>query len=184
MSYKQVSIKKAGNGAGCAMPKNPTVILVDVEDVTAEPTRENGVTKVVGELTLGVSAKATGVYATPTSIEAGYEMAGELDAKGFKQKVAFEHPGDSEEINNFIEHAANRGYIILVTGCDGAKGKTKIYGSKCNPMFINVEQTDNKEALKAKLSFAQEQTSQFVPGFYEGALPALAEDAAPASEAL
>jgi len=40
--YNPVSILKTDEGAGCPRPKNPTIILVPVEFVAAEPTREIG----------------------------------------------------------------------------------------------------------------------------------------------
>lgn len=173
--YNKVSIPKNGDGAGCAIPKDPNIILVDVEDITAEPTRTVGNVATEGDLTLAEGAKAVKIYATPSSIEEGFELSGEADAKGYKQKVSFEHPGDSDEINNFTEVAANKGFVILVKQCDGTStGKTKIYGSKCNPMVISVENTNNKEATKRKFDFAQEIAGKFLAGVYAGEEPEVA----------
>ncbi len=179
----KVSIPKNGDGAGCAIPKDPTIILVDVEDVASEPTRTVGNIITEGDLELKEGAKAIGIYATPVSIEDTTENSGDMDAKGFKQKLAFEHPGDSADINNFIEGNANRSFIILSKQCDGsAAGRTKIYGSKCNPLSLTVETTDNKDAAKKKLSFAQEISGKFLPGVYGGAMPELAAAAAATQE--
>lgn len=176
--YKKVSIPKNGDGAGCAIPKDPNIILVDVEDIQSEPTRTVGNVATEGDLTLKEGAEAVKIYATPSSIEEGFELSGEADAKGYKQKVSFEHPGDSDEINNFTEVAANKGFVILVKQCDGtAAGKTKIYGSKCNPMVLSVENTNNKETVKRKFDFAQEIAGKFLAGTYNG------EDVTVAAEA-
>lgn len=177
--YKKVSIPKNGDGAGCAIPKDPNIILVDVQDIKTEPTRTVGNVVTDGNLTLEEGAKAIKIYATPSSIEEGYELSGEADAKGYKQKVSFEHPGDSDEINNFTEVAANKGFVLLVKQCDGsATGKTKIYGSKCNPMFLSVENTNNKEAVKRKFDFTQEIAGKFLAGVYSGDEPEVADVAA------
>lgn len=176
MPLPKFSIPKNGDGAGCATPKDPTIIVIDVDDVQSEPTRVVGNTVVEGELTLTQGGKAMGIYATPDTIDAGYDPEGETDAKGFKQKVGFDHPGDSVEINNFAEGGANKGFILLVKECDGsASGTTKIYGSKCNPLFMTSSPTNNKDGNKRHFDFAQSQVSKFVPGFYNGELPALAE---------
>lgn len=178
MGYIKSSIPKSGDGAGCAIPKDPTIILVDVEDVTAEPTRTVGNIATEGDLTLAEGAKGIGIYATPSTIEEGFELSGEADAKGYKQKISFEHPGDSDEINNFTEFAANRQFIALVKQCDGTSaGKTKIYGSKCNPLVMAVEPTNNKEAAKRKFDFAQEIAGKFLAGVYSGKAVSLADAA-------
>ena len=182
--YTKVSIPKKGDGAGAASIKNPTVVLVDVADVTAEPTRTFGNVVTTGDLTLEVSAKAVGIYATPSSIEAGFETSGEVDGKGYKQKLSFEHPGESDELCSFQEANLNRGFIALVTECDGsAKGKVKMYGSKCNPLFMNIEPTNNKESVKSKFTFSQEIAGKFLPGVYVGTMPTLAAETAPEAAA-
>lgn len=174
--YTKVSIPKNGDGAGCAIPKDPTIILVDVEDIEKEPTRSVGNVVTEGDLTLKTGAKAIGIYATPSSIEEGFELSGDVDAKGYKQKLSFEHPGDSDEINSFTEAAANKQFIALVKQCDGTSaGKTKIYGSKCNPLVMAVEPTNNKEAVKRKFDFAQEIAGKFLPGVYSGTAVSLAD---------
>lgn len=40
MPYVKVSIPKNGDGAGCADPKSSEIIVIDVEDIVTEPTRE------------------------------------------------------------------------------------------------------------------------------------------------
>lgn len=178
----KVSINKNGDGAGCAVPKDPTIIVINIEDVATEPTRTVGNTVVEGKLTLNEGAEAIGVYATPDTIDTGYDQEGETDAKGFKQKVGFDHPGDSVEINNFTEGGANKGFILLVKECSGsASGKTKIYGSKCNPLYMTSTPTNNKDGNKRHFDFAQTQVGQFVPGVYKGELPKIAATATSAT---
>lgn len=176
----KVSINKNGDGAGCATPKDPTIIVVDVDDVASEPTRVVGNTVLQGDLELKEGAKAIGIYATPDTIDAGYDQEGETDARGFKDKVGFDHPGDSTDINNFAEGGANKGFIILVKECDGtANGKTKMYGQKCSPLFMTSSPANNKEGNKRHFDFNQSMSTKFVPGEYTGTMPELA----PTSEA-
>lgn len=174
--YVKVSIPKSSDGAGAAVAKDPNVIVIFAEDVSAEPTRAHGNVALSGNYTLATGAKAIGLYMTPSTISAGYDTEGEVDGKGFKLKVEGEHPGNDVSVENFIEGAANKGLILLVKSCDGtSSGKVKAYGSKCNPMYLSPEPTDSKEGNKVKLSFAQEVPQMFLPGVYTGTMPTLAD---------
>ena len=55
----KVSINKNGDGAGCATPKDPTIIVVDVDDVASEPTRVVGNTVLQGDLELKEALTST-----------------------------------------------------------------------------------------------------------------------------
>ena len=85
--YTKVSILKNGDGAGCAVIKDPNIILIDVDDIVTEPTRSHGNVVMKGDYTLAENAKSIAVYATPTSIACGADQEGEVDAKGYKDKV-------------------------------------------------------------------------------------------------
>lgn len=174
--YVKVSIPKSSDGAGSAVAKDPNVIIMFTEDITAEPTRSHGNVAMSGNYALASGAKAVALYLTPSSISAGYDAEGDVDAKGFKHKVEGEHPGDDSAVENFIEAAANKGMVVLVKGCDGTSdGKVKAYGTKCNPLFLSPEVTDSKEGNKTKLAFAQEVAQKFLPGVYSGTMPDLAD---------
>lgn len=174
--YNPVSILKTDEGAGCPRPKNPTIILVPVEFVAAEPTREIGDIVMKSDLELIAEKKAIGIYATPSTIECTEESEGDPDARGVKVGIAFEHPGDSAEIAGFTEYARNRGFIALNRDC--ANGNTAEYrGSKCNPLFLMTEYTNNKDARKRKLTFKQEQRDLIGASIYKGKMPELADEA-------
>lgn len=95
MTYVKVSIPRASDNAGAPMPKNPTIIVVDADDVASEPTRSPGNIALTGDLTLKDGAVAVGIYATPTTIQPTEETSGDLDARGVIKGVQFDHPGDS-----------------------------------------------------------------------------------------
>lgn len=175
--YLRVSIPKSSDGAGSAVAKDPIVIVMFADEVTAEPTRSHGNVAMTGNYTLATGASAIGLYMTPSTISAGYDTEGEVDGKGFKHKVEGEHPGNDTAVENFIEAAANRGLIILVRSCDGSSaGTMKAYGTKCNPLYLSPEPTDSKEGSKVKLAFAQELPQKFLPGVYSGTVPTLADN--------
>ena len=176
MSYNKISIPKTGDGAGCATPKLSEIIIIDAADIKVEPTRTVGDTTMTGDFELLEGAKALSIYGTPSSIEYIEEHTGEADARGVKVGIAFEHPGNSKEIKSFNEAYMNRAVVALVKECDGsATGRTQAFGSKCNPLFLTTESTNNKEATKRKFTFKQEMADKFLPGDYTGAEPTLAD---------
>ena len=176
--YTKVSIPKNGDGAGCPVSKSSNIIIIDVDDIKTEPTREVGNTALKGDLELETDAKAVAIYATPTTISETEEYSGDADARGVKQGLEFEHPGNSSAVKGFSEAFMNRGEVILVTDCDGtAAGRTQMFGRKCNPLFMSIERTGNNEANKRKFTFKQELNDKFLPGDYSGAMPAVAEAA-------
>ncbi len=177
--YTQVSIPKNGDGAGVPIPKNPTIIVIDVNDIVTEPTRKVGDVSMVGEYELKEGAKAIGVYATPSTIEITEENSGDPDARGFMVGVTFEHPGNTKEIKNFTERYANRGVVILTRECNG-DARIEAHGDKCNPLFLTTTRTATKDANKRQFVFKQEMNSPYVSGDYTGTLPELAAE--PAAE--
>lgn len=183
MAYQKVSIPKNGDGAGCATAKASEIIIIDVDDIKEEPTRTVGNPAMDGDYTLNEGATAIAIYATPSSIDLPEEYSGDADARGVKQGVAFEHPGNSVEIKGFTEAYMNRGVVILVKECDGsAAGRTQAFGSKCNPLFMTVESTNNKDATKRKFTFKQELNDKFLPGDYSGTAVTVAAKAGANSE--
>ena len=61
---------------------------------------------------------------------------------------------------------------------DCANGNTAEYrGSKCNPLFLTTEYTNNKDARKRKLTFKQEQRDLIGASIYTGKMPELADEA-------
>ena len=173
--YTKVSIPKASAGAGAPLPKNPDITIIDVDDVVSEPTRSHGDTALTGNFTLKEGAKAVKIYATPTTIAPGFEVSGEVDAKGFIKKLEFTHPGDDKAVNDFIESHANVGMIALVGNC--ADGTKKVYGSKCNPLYLGVEPTLNNEATNHKITLQQAMADAFLPGIYSGTDVSVADPA-------
>lgn len=181
--YTKVSVPKNSDGAGAATIKDPTVILVDVEDIQAEPSRSVGNTALVGDLTLKESAKAVGIYATPSSIVITEESSGEVDARSIIKGVEYVHPGDSVDIANHQEAFLNKGVVALVKECDGSSaGRTRLVGSKCNPLYLAPEYTNSNEATSRKFVWKQNQGDKFVVGTYSGETPTLAAAASQSPE--
>ncbi len=176
--YTKVSIPKPGDGAGCPTPRKSQIIIVDVEDVASEPTREVGDVAVQGNLTLKTGAKAVSIYATSSTIHPTEDFAGDPDAEGVRNGLVFEHPGNSVAIKNFLEVFKNKGVIAIVTECDGtAAGRPQIIGRVCNPLRLSVESQLDNEATKRTLTWSQTIPDKFLAGEYSGEMPEVAADA-------
>lgn len=175
MTYKKVSVPKNGDGAGCAVAKSSDIIIIDAEDIVSEPERSVGNVVMKGNYELKEKAEAVCIYATAPSIETPEEYAGDPDARGVKLSVSYEHPGNSVDIKNHVEAYMNKGVVILVRECDGSsRGRIQAYGSKCNPLYMTPETTNNKEACKRKFTWKQEQVSMFLAGEYTGEMVPIA----------
>lgn len=181
--YTKVSIPKNGDGAGAATIKSPTVIIMDVDDIASEPSREVGDTELNGDYTLESDAKAVGIYATPSTIIPTEEQQGDVDARSLIKGVEYVHPGDSVDIANHTEAFLNRGVVILVKECDGtANGRVRAIGSKCNPLYMQPEYTNSGEGTNRKFVWKQAQGDKFAIATYGGTMPALASEPATGSE--
>lgn len=178
MAYTKVSIPKNGDGAGCATAKSSEIIVIDVEDIETEPTRSVGNVQLQGDYKLKEGTKAVCIYATAPTIEYTEDYSGEADARGVKQGVGYEHPGNSVDIKNHTEAFMNKGVVILVKECDGTEGgRVQAFGSKCNPLYMTPETTNNKESCKRKFVWKQDQIDKFLPGDYSGTMPDVADPA-------
>ncbi len=179
MAYKQKSIGRPAGGAGNPTAKFPTILLIDTDAVKAYPTRTLGVTTAATGFEANEGEEMFGIYATPSSIEIQQEAEGDADARGYKKGVKFEHPGNSTEIENFIEYFSNKNLIAAVKTCDGKT--VRLIGSPCNPLSLKAETTDTKDGTKKTLTLQQDVRDEFRILTYTGELPAVAAAADPES---
>ena len=175
--YTPVSVPKSGSNPGRPKGKSPNLILFRMSDVDNFPTRdENGVRSADGQnLTFKAGASAIAVYATPSTIKRNEAGEGDPGAKGWIQKVEFEHPGDELAFEEWKENNINENLGALTYRCDGT-GK-KIHGTPCTPLQFEVEETDDNEALKSKITLKSVMRGP-KSMVYNGDLPALDTDSA------
>ncbi|WP_304953041.1 hypothetical protein [uncultured Alistipes sp.] len=169
MAYVKKALGRPDGGAGNPSPKNPTILLCEVEDVESFPTREIGKTVYTDGFKLKEGRKLQPIYATPSSIEITQAAEGDADARGYKKGVKFEHPGVSTDIEDFVEYAANRNFIAVVRSCDG--GPARVIGSLCNPLSLKSETTDNKDGAKNAITLEEGLRDAFRVMNYTGDLP-------------
>ncbi len=174
MPYIKKSIGRITGGAGNPSPKHPTILVFEFEDVEQFPTREVGVTTYAEGFALKKGAKLQPLYATASSIEILQEAEGDADARGYKKGVKFDHPGNSADIEDFIEYNSNRNLGAIVKSCDGKL--VRIIGSPCNPLSLKAETSDNKDGTKTSMTMQQDVRDAFRVLTYTGELPEIMDE--------
>jgi hypothetical protein len=150
--YTPVSVPKTGNNPGRPQGKDPNIIIARTDDILNFPTRDaNGVQSAVGQnLTLKPGASAIAIYATPSTIKRFDSVEGEPDTKGWIQNLVFEHPGDEVGFQEWMENNVNINLVSL----SFRRGFTsvKLHGTIEEPLQFEVEEQDDKEALKSTIT--------------------------------
>jgi hypothetical protein len=152
MPYARVTVKKASENAGRAKGKAAYLIVFDWRDV-ATCTRDDKGVKITA-FTFKADKKPIGIYATQTTQNVYHQAAGSDDARAFIHHADFEHPGDSLELNEFIENNSNVPLGVIQVPCSGTD--CRIAGLQCNPLFITQDNGQaNNEATKHAIQLVQ-----------------------------
>lgn len=173
--YVNASVPKKRGPVGAPRPKNPTLLLFNTRDVVADPARDDKGVLVTGDLELKPDAVGIAIYATPSTISRGKTIEGEEDAEGIVDTLTFAHPGNSLEVDEFIQNNLGEGFIILSRECGDGLGN-RLHGTICNPMKFTLEGQDDNEAVRNTFTFTQPLPSNLLPAHYRGAIPAVAPD--------
>ena len=154
MSYTPVSVPKGSSNAGRPTGKKAFLLVFLMKDL-ATFTRVEGTTDVTA-FAFKEGKKPIGIYATNTTQNVYHQSSGEKDARGFIHHADFEHPGDSEAIDTFMENNINEELGVIQVSCTDV-AKCKIAGYPGNPMSITQDNSqDNKDANKHSVTMAQE----------------------------
>lgn len=150
--YAMVSVPKAGANAGRPKGKRKYVILFRWADVKEYKRDEKGV-KVTG-FSMQETKKPIGMYATGSTISCYHTSEGEDDARGFIHHVDYETPGNTVEVDEFINNNINEELGAIVIDC-ASDAEVKIAGTPCCPLMITkADSQDNKEGCKTILNLA------------------------------
>jgi hypothetical protein len=165
--------KSVGRATGATSPgaykaKKPNVCIVDADDVVFDPGRDSKGVAIPGNFILAPNARMIRIYMTPETIEASFEVEGPEDGKVFKHMFKGEHPGESLEVKEFIQNFLGRPVFVFEENC--RDNTMNVYGTKCSPLKISPTFTSNKEGTKHMISFEQPNPTEFLPGYYQGAL--------------
>ncbi|WP_372744290.1 hypothetical protein [Lutibacter sp.] len=168
-------------GAGAPTPKKGLVTIIHSNDVLAFPLRDANGVKMLGNIVLLAGAKMHQLYLTSSSQKGSHEIEGEEDMEGFVKKFEGTHPGDSLEVNEFVQNALGEGFIVIYgIGCGNSQGK--VLGSPCNPMKLKGSYLDDKDGRKHTLMFEQTYKDTYIAGFYDGAITLGANYDAPTAD--
>lgn len=180
MAYKPVSIAKGTGSPGAPKAKDPNIIIIRSRDILTMPARDG--VKITGNIVLKPGALAIGIYLTPSTIARNDNSEGDPDKEGWIQNVTGFHPGDSIEINEFLEANLSEDFIILTKECS-ATASVKVHGSLCAPLKLVAEGQDNNEGVGQTLTWKSALRSNEKSAFYTGVIPALAAVAGDGSSA-
>jgi len=152
MSYERVSVKKASSNAGRPKGKAAYIVLFDWEDIQTYTRDDKGVR--VTAFAFKTGKKPIGIYATDSTQNVFHQLSGNDDARGFIHHVDFEHPGDSLELNEFLENNVNGRLGGILVPCGDPD--CKIAGLPCNPLkFTQDNGQSNNEGTKHTIQLVQ-----------------------------
>lgn len=165
-------VNKSSSNAGLPDPISIHIIYMRESDVEQWPAVTADNVTITADIILRPGIVAGEIYVTPKTQEGKITTDGEIDMKGSVQVFTASHPGDSTDIASFIEQYKNEGLILLVPHASGA---VRVYGWRNNPLFLADELVNGATGVTHQLTFTSSYPSN-VPYFYEGAMPAIAQD--------
>lgn len=151
--YSFVSVPKSGNNQGRPTGKKQYVVFFNMNDVKTFTKDEKGVLLTAFEL--NDTKTPIGVFATDSTINVYHSLEGDQEAKGYIQKVDFEHPGTDQAFDEFINNNANTPMGVIVVNCDPTAVNYKIAGTPCTPLFFTKNDSeDSKDNNKSTVNLA------------------------------
>ncbi|WP_313265109.1 hypothetical protein [Sphingobacterium sp.] len=172
MAYKKVSIAKGHGSPGAPKAKDPNIIILLARDILTMPARDG--VKITTNITLKPGTVGIGLYLTPSSIKRNDNSEGDPDKEGWIQNVVGVHPGDSLEVNEFLEANLGEDFILITKECSTA-ASVKVHGSLCAPLKLTVEEQDDSEGVGKTLTWKSALRSNEKSVFYTGVIPTIAE---------
>lgn len=174
MAYVLVSLPKQSGGAGAPAAKSPYIILVPTSSIETFPNLSHDTVIMRENIVLKTTNKGVKIYVTPTTLKRKDVLEGDADAKGYKSELEAEHPGDSAEVNSFIQQYANEGFVAISSThtSDGCR----VQGTPSNPLYFTGDEQDDNEGRKKMIKLSQSQRDAFKMAHYYGLVPAVADD--------
>ena len=165
MTYVKTNVLKPGDNAGAGGNKKDLVILFDMDDVLTFPDRDSKGIVVNDNIVLKPGAYMLKMYATVTSIVGGANSEGDIDAQGFVQNLAFDHPGSDNIIREFVQNMISKNFGAIVQKCGVAQ--MDLYGTPCAPLNLTTKWEDTKDKNIHNLAF-KSMKSPYSVAIYNG----------------
>lgn len=170
-SYAMISVKKKSSNAGKPSPKQDHIIIFRWSDVKKPvPLRDDKGILIVDSLIMDTS-NAISIYVTTSELLVKQNNEGDIDAKAWLQEISASHPGDSLEIDEFLENNLNENLGLLILPFDPAADK-KLCGAPEAPLQIEAESTDSKDGNKNVITFKSTMRGPRI-AHYRGDVPKL-----------
>lgn len=143
------------------------------DDVITFPAVDESGVVTIGDMVLKEDGKFTLLYLTPFKQKINTDTTGELESRGFIQKIAGSYPGDEIQVNAFLKDMLNEPLIIVSEIC--GKPYRKILGTPWNPMYFTTnfkdDSSDKLWELSFEKAFPDENPALFYNGIIEVDLP-------------
>lgn len=165
MTYIPISVIKKQN----ATPgnKRDRIVVFDWDDV-ASFARVDGQALIDGNIVMKSGKYMIEVYGTVSTITPSYSTEGDPDARGLLHAMAFNHPGEHDDVMDFIQNHLNKNLGVIVQKCDS--NLKRVYGSPCAPLQLVPTGVDDENMNAQQLEFEASARTRYVPPRYEGTL--------------
>lgn len=154
MTYTKINITKPSGGFSPGKggdKKYAEIVLIDLNDLSAEAPRDSKGIVVVGNHTFKAGKYAIKFYSTPGTFSGESNSEGDIDAEGFIQTVVMDHPGSEKELREFLMHWLDKNVMIIAKRC--SDGTMDQFGTSCAPLRLQVASKDAKDSNKSILTF-------------------------------
>lgn len=166
----RVNVVKPANNSGLPSVKYGYLYVALADDVALFPAIDQSGVVTIGDIVLKENARFDILYLTPSKQKINTDTTGELESRGFIQKIAGSHPGDDIHVNSFLKHKLNEPLIIVAEICGAAY--RKILGSPGNPMYLSGNFKDDSSDKLWEISFEKAFADETPVLYYGGILVA------------
>jgi len=165
LAYALVSVGHPGPGAGTPGDKNDRIIIFRWDDV-ANYNRVQDQALVDGNITMKPGKYMIEIYGSINTISPGYSAEGDPDAMGIIHALNFSHPGDAQEVMDFLQNNFNLNLGAIVRKC--GSNTSKVYGTPCHPLQIAPTGVDDENKVGQEIALTGINRTRFWPATYEG----------------
>ncbi|MEC5157071.1 hypothetical protein [Chryseobacterium sp. MP_3.2] len=164
----RVNVVKPANNSGLPSAKYGYLYVGHADDVITFPAVDESGVVTIGDIVMKEESKFTLLYLTPSKQKLNTDTSGELESRGFIQKIAGSYPGDEIQMNVFVKDLLNEPLIVISENC--GKPFRKILGTPWNPMYFTTSFKDDVSDKLWELSFEKAFPDETPALFYDGNL--------------
>jgi len=169
--YQFIDVPKDSSrkSPGAPIAKDPNLTLIRTKDIVSMPARNSKGVKMEGNFVLADGAQVAQIYVTPSKMNPTFDNEGDEDAISVLHNIEAMAPGDSLELNEFVQNNVSENVIAIYGNC--LNPIKKVYGTPCAPLQLKPSFKADNDSTEHTLTFEQFQKTELLPGHYEGDLP-------------